>query len=59
MRFLAEEISPDTYVNVMGQYRPCHEAPDHPALARRPTAAEMAHALDAARRVGLRRIEGC
>ncbi len=59
VRFLAEDISPDTYVNVMGQYRPCHEAPDHPALARRPTAAEMAHALDAARRVGLRRIEGC
>lgn len=26
MRFLAREISPDTYVNLMGQYMPAHEA---------------------------------
>jgi uncharacterized Fe-S radical SAM superfamily protein PflX len=26
MRFLANEVSRDTYVNVMGQYRPCGEA---------------------------------
>ena len=32
MNFLAREISPETYVNVMGQYRPCGRASDHPAL---------------------------
>ena len=26
MEFLAREVSPDTYVNVMGQYRPCGRA---------------------------------
>ena len=30
-RFLAEEISRDTYINVMAQYRPCYRASEHPA----------------------------
>ncbi len=34
MRFLAREISPDTYVNVMGQYRPAHRASRYPELSR-------------------------
>ena len=38
VRFLAEEISPDTYVNLMAQYRPCYRAREHPPLDRRPTA---------------------
>ena len=42
--FLADAISGDTYVNVMGQYRPCFRAGDHPALARRPTHEEIAQA---------------
>ena len=32
MQFLAREISPQTYVNVMGQYRPCGRASEHPSL---------------------------
>ena len=56
MRFLAK-LSPDTYVNVMDQYRPCHRAGEHEVLARRPTAEELAEAREAARRAGLRRIE--
>ena len=28
--FLATEVSPDTYVNVMDQYRPCYRADEHP-----------------------------
>jgi putative pyruvate formate lyase activating enzyme len=59
LRFLAEEISPDTYVNLMGQYRPCVRASAHEPLARRPTAAELRDARDAARRVGLRRLDPC
>lgn len=52
-------LSPDTFVNVMAQYRPCAEAAggaaDLAALARRPTADEYAAALAAARDAGLRR----
>jgi putative pyruvate formate lyase activating enzyme len=28
MRFLAEQISPRTWVNLMGPYRPCYRRPD-------------------------------
>ncbi|MFW6325934.1 MAG: radical SAM protein [Desulfovermiculus sp.] len=31
-RFLVREISPDTYVNIMDQYRPCGQAGDYPEL---------------------------
>jgi len=37
LRFLAEEISTDTFVNIMAQYHPCHRARVYPELARRPT----------------------
>jgi putative pyruvate formate lyase activating enzyme len=57
LRFIAEEISPATYVNLMSQYRPCFRAFEHEALARRPTAAELREARDAARRLGLRRLD--
>jgi putative pyruvate formate lyase activating enzyme len=51
-------LSPNTYVNIMGQYRPCYRASDHPPLNRRPTAAEMAQACHAARAAGLHRLDG-
>jgi len=57
LRFIAEEISPDTYVNLMDQYRPCFRASEHEELARPPTSAELRAALDAARRVGLTRLD--
>lgn len=56
-RFLAEEISPDTYVNVMAQYRPAYRAAQAPALRRRVTAAEVAEAAGAARAAGLHRFD--
>jgi putative pyruvate formate lyase activating enzyme len=56
MRFLAEEISQDTYVNVMGQYRPCHRAAEVPTLRRRITTAEHEEAIALAKRAGLRRF---
>lgn len=31
-RFLAREVSPDTYLNIMDQYRPCGQAGDYPEL---------------------------
>jgi putative pyruvate formate lyase activating enzyme len=57
MTFIAERISPDTYVNIMSQYRPCGRAHAVPSLARRPTSAELADALRAARRAGIHRLD--
>jgi putative pyruvate formate lyase activating enzyme len=57
LKFLAEEISPDTYVNLMNQYRPCHRAGDFPELSRSIAAAEYEDALGVARRYGLWRLD--
>jgi putative pyruvate formate lyase activating enzyme len=57
LAFLAREISPDTYVNLMDQYRPCYRADEFPPLDRRPTPAEMATARAVARELGLRRLD--
>ncbi|MGQ9921230.1 MAG: radical SAM protein [Desulfobacca sp.] len=57
MEFLAQEISPQTYVNVMGQYRPCGQAYQHPSLARFLIGAEHQEALELARRAGLSRLD--
>ena len=42
--FLTKEISPDTYVNVMDQYRPCYRADENPPLDRCITPGEFEHA---------------
>ncbi len=57
MEFLAKEISPHTYVNVMAQYRPCGRAFEHPSLKRFPTDQEIAEAERAARAAGLTRLD--
>jgi len=58
MRFLAEEVSKDTYVNVMDQYRPCYKAYQYPLINRRPTASEYQRAVRAALDAGLWRLDG-
>ncbi len=59
VRFLAEEVSRDTYLNVMAQYRPEHRAWQHPPLDRHIRSEEYRHALQEARAAGLRRLEPC
>jgi putative pyruvate formate lyase activating enzyme len=54
IRFLRDEVSPDTYLNVMAQYRPCYRAYDLPPLDRRITAQEYAEAVGLAEAAGLR-----
>jgi len=54
MRFLAEELSPETYVNVMAQYRPCHMVHGDAELGRSVTGAEYREAVRLAREAGLR-----
>jgi putative pyruvate formate lyase activating enzyme len=56
-RLLAEEISQDTYVNVMDQYRPCYRAAGMPPLDRRITREEFEVALTQARQVDLHRFD--
>jgi putative pyruvate formate lyase activating enzyme len=56
-RFLAREVSPHTYVNVMGQYRPDNRAWQHPQLSRPITRAELAEAVSIAREEGLSRFD--
>jgi putative pyruvate formate lyase activating enzyme len=58
-RFLAEDVSRDTYINLMGQYRPEYKArtEDMGPLSRPISAEEMAEAYDAARAAGLHRFD--
>jgi putative pyruvate formate lyase activating enzyme len=55
--FIAREISSDTYVNLMDQYRPCYRADDYPPLDRPVSAAEYRAARAVAERHGLRRLD--
>lgn len=57
VQFLAEEISKDTYLNLMDQYRPCYQADKHPGLSRRITRREYEEAVQAAHEVGLHRLD--
>jgi putative pyruvate formate lyase activating enzyme len=55
VRFLAEEISRETYLNVMAQYRPEFNACDCPELNRRLTVKEFRDAIKLAAEAGLTR----
>jgi putative pyruvate formate lyase activating enzyme len=57
MQFLAREISSRTYVNVMGQYRPCGQADQHPSLAKFLGGSELREAQQLARAAGLTRLD--
>jgi putative pyruvate formate lyase activating enzyme len=59
-RWLHDRISPDTYLNLMAQYRPEHRVPGserYGDINRRPQQSEMVDALAAADRAGLWRFE--
>jgi putative pyruvate formate lyase activating enzyme len=57
MGFLAREISPNTYVNVMAQYRPCGSAHRDELINRRLFSKEYRDAVQAAKRAGLTRLD--
>jgi putative pyruvate formate lyase activating enzyme len=57
LRWIAESLPKDTYVNVMSQYRPMYKAFDHPNIARRITRQEYADAVRWAREAGLTRLD--
>jgi len=55
LEFIAKEISKNTYVNIMDQYRPCYKAGEYQELARRITPDEYYEAIDIAKKAGLHR----
>jgi putative pyruvate formate lyase activating enzyme len=57
MAFLAQHISPATYVNIMPQYRPCGRAAEIPQISRTLTSEEYQHALRSALDAGLTRLD--
>lgn len=57
MAFLAEEISKNTYVNIMNQYRPCGTADKDEFINRCLTAEEYTGAIFAATKSGLSRLD--
>jgi putative pyruvate formate lyase activating enzyme len=65
MGWLATELSKDTYVNIMAQYRPSYRVgepargghPRHPEICRTPTSDELQLARAAAREAGLWRLD--
>lgn len=58
MKFIVEEISKNSYVNLMDQYRPCYQAKEYPPLDRRITPKEFEQAIKIARDLGITRLDG-
>lgn len=59
LRWVAAELGPETYLNLMGQYRPegLVLAGAYPEIARRPSRDELVRAVELARALGLRRLD--
>jgi putative pyruvate formate lyase activating enzyme len=56
-RFLSQEVSINTYLNVMAQYHPCYRAYDVPELARSISRKEFVEAIEIAWSYGLHRLD--
>jgi putative pyruvate formate lyase activating enzyme len=57
MRFIAREVSPQTYVNVMSQYRPCGRAHEVPGLGAALSADEYRRAVRETIAEGITRLD--
>jgi putative pyruvate formate lyase activating enzyme len=57
LRFVADELGPDTYVNLMGQYYPAGRSEKYEEIDRRPRRDELARAFEIADEIGLRRLD--
>ncbi len=55
LKFIAEKLSTESYVNIMSQYRPCFDAVDEPLINRRLTSKEYHQAIELAKQFGLHR----
>lgn len=57
LQFVAEELSKNTYLNIMRQYRPEYKAKDYPEINRRITSKEYQETLEWAKELGLNRLD--
>jgi len=57
VRILAQDLSSNTYLNMMAQYHPCYKAFDIPLLARPVNKQEFSEAIDLAQQQGLYRLD--
>jgi putative pyruvate formate lyase activating enzyme len=57
MRFLAQNISKNTYVNIMAQYYPCGDIPPGSPLYRRISKLEYLQAIEIAKKEGITRLD--
>lgn len=57
MEFISEELSPNSYVNVMEQYRPEYKACENPPIDRRITRNEFLKAVKIAKDKGIKRLD--
>jgi len=58
VKFIADEVSRNTYVNIMSQYHPCYKAFEVPELSRRLSGEEFIEAIKQAQKAGLHRLDG-
>jgi putative pyruvate formate lyase activating enzyme len=57
MRFIAQRLSPDSYVNIMSQYRPCGRAAEVKGLNSHLAAKDYQMAVQAAKEEGINRLD--
>jgi putative pyruvate formate lyase activating enzyme len=57
LRFVAEELGPNTYVNLMGQYYPAGRTEKYEEIDRRPHREELERAFEIADGLGLSRLD--
>ena len=57
VRWIAENLPKDTYLNIMSQYRPMYKALDYPKIARRINREEFEEVVACARNQGLTNLD--
>lgn len=57
LKFLAEKVSKNVYLNIMAQYHPAYRACDFPELNRRIRPEEYHEVIDFAKKLGLERLD--
>jgi putative pyruvate formate lyase activating enzyme len=55
LNFISEDLSKESYINIMDQYRPSGKATEYRELSRRPTLNEYVRVIEFAKELGLRR----
>jgi len=57
IKWIANNLPKDTYLNIMSQYRPTYKAYEYPQIARRITRAEYSEAVTCAKESGLTNLD--